>query len=159
MTLDIIGNLNFFQVLLSFVIGVMVLIFAKSFLRRRQYLVEVVPKSILVPRAYTLEELSEYDGVKKPMSFVGVRGVIYNCSNEFYGANGPYNAFAGRDSSRQLGKMKVGREESNADWTTLSLDHVITLNEWEERLRSKYEAVGWIIPPDDFSKRAEAFDS
>ncbi|RNF08339.1 membrane-associated progesterone binding protein 2 [Trypanosoma rangeli] len=136
----------------------MALIFFHLFLRTRQHLVELAPKSVFIPRGYTLEELSEYDGVKKPLAFVSVRGVIYSCSMEMYGVNAPYNAFAGRDSSRHLGKVKVGREESNADWTTLSDAHLAALKDWDELLRSKYVAVGWIIPSKDFIKRAEAFE-
>lgn len=151
-------GITFFHVLFSFIVGTSAIMFFCLFLRRRQHLVEVPPKSIFVPRGYTLEELSEYDGVKRPMAFVGVRGVIYNCSLDFYGAGAPYNAFAGRDSSRHLGKMLVGREESNADWTTLSASHLATLKEWEERFRGKYVAVGWVVPSENFSERAGAFE-
>ncbi|KEG09576.1 membrane-associated progesterone binding protein 2 [Trypanosoma grayi] len=158
MAFDFQLGFTFFHALLSFIIGTVMLIFFQSFVRKRQHLVGKAPKSVFIPRGYTLEELSEYDGVKKPFAFVGVRGVIYNCSTDFYGANAPYNDFAGRDSSRHLGKMKVGREEANADWTTLSMPHTVTLSDWEERLRSKYVAVGWIIPPPDFVQRAEKFE-
>ncbi|EAN88403.1 hypothetical protein C3747_176g54 [Trypanosoma cruzi] len=152
-------ELTFFHFLLSFIVGTMTFMFFLFFLRKRQRLFEVAPRNIFVPRAYTLEELSEYDGIKKPLAFVGVRGVIYSCSMDFYGPKGPYNAFSGRDSSRHLGKVTVGQEESNADWTTLSASHIATLNGWDELLRSKYVPVGWIIPSEDFTKRAEAFEA
>ncbi|RNF13299.1 membrane-associated progesterone binding protein 2 [Trypanosoma conorhini] len=158
MTLGLQGEFTFLHALLSFVVGTIAVLFFRLFLRSRQHLVELAPEFVFVPRGYTLDELSEYDGVKKPLAFVSVRGVIYSCSTEMYGLNAPYNAFAGRDSSRHLGKVKVGREESNADWTTLSESHLAALKDWEELLRSKYVAVGWIIPSEDFTKRAEAFE-
>ncbi|CAD2221849.1 hypothetical protein AGDE_01446 [Angomonas deanei] len=112
-----------------------------------------------IPRGYTIEELAEYDGKKKPYAFVGVKGVIYNASLEWYGPEGPYNAFAGCDSSRQLGKVVVGKDEINADWTRLKPSHLQTLNEWEERFRSKYVPVGWILDPNgEFAKRAAKMD-
>lgn len=144
---------------LAVVVATLVILLWRLFLRSRERLEEKAEKHQFIPRAYTIGELAEYDGVKKPYAFVGVKGVIYNASMEWYGPEGPYREFAGRDSSRQLGKMKVGREEENADWTTLSPSHLQTLNEWEERLRSKYVAVGWICDPDvNFVQRAAAFD-
>ncbi|KAG8344753.1 Cytochrome b5 like Heme Steroid binding domain [Trypanosoma vivax] len=151
-------GLSFGCFISSFIAGFVVLMCATLFLRARQRLVGTARTLSFVPRGYTLEELSEYDGVRKPQAFVAVRGVIYNCSLDFYGANAPYNAFAGRDSSRHLGKMKVGREETNADWTTLCVEHLAVLDDWEARFRGKYEVVGWIIPSDDFCERSKKFD-
>ncbi|AAZ11278.1 Cytochrome b5-like Heme/Steroid binding domain containing protein, putative [Trypanosoma equiperdum] len=149
------GDAGFGVLLLSFVCASTVLIFLKLAIRRRQHLKEAAPPTIFIPRGYTVEELSEYDGVKSPLAFVGVRGIVYNGATSFYGNNAPYNAFAGRDSSRHFAKMDVGRQEANMDWTTLSPSHMKTLIEWEALLRSKYEVVGWIVPSDSFFKKDE----
>ncbi|GET87201.1 cytochrome b5-like heme/steroid binding domain containing protein, putative [Leishmania tarentolae] len=143
------------SVLFGIFLGFFVILFMRLQLKSRQRLAEAPRRNAFVPRAYTVEELAQFDGKKKPEVFVGVKGIIYNASLEWYGPEGPYSAFAGCDSSRQLGKVIVGREEINADWTTLAPDHLQMLHEWEERFRSKYPAVGWITDPNkDFVKRA-----
>ena len=98
----------------------------------------------------------QYDGMKNELIFIGVKGVLYNVGKDFYGPGSAYNAFAGHEASRQLGKTKVGREELNADWTSLSLDHLQTLDEWEERFMAKYTVVGWFVPDKDYVERAKA---
>ncbi|KAG5482799.1 hypothetical protein LSCM1_06829 [Leishmania martiniquensis] len=140
---------------LGVVLGILVTMLVRLQFKSRQWLAEKPQSNAFVPRAYTVEELAQFDGKKRPQAFVAVKGIIYNVSLEWYGPSGPYNAFAGCDSSRQLGKVIVGRDEINADWTTLSPEHLQTLHEWEERLRSKYPAVGWVTDPNkDFVKRA-----
>jgi hypothetical protein len=52
----------------------------------------------------------------------------------------------------------VGREESNCDWTTLSPQHLQTLNEWEERFVMKYVRVGWFVPDQEYFTKAKMFD-
>ncbi|KAK7196563.1 Cytochrome b5-like Heme/Steroid binding domain containing protein [Novymonas esmeraldas] len=143
------------SVVVGVLVGLFVMMLVRLQLRARQRLAEKPQVKVWVPRAYTVEELAQYDGRQKPRAFVGVKGIIYDVSLEWYGPDGPYNAFAGCDSSRQLGKVVVGRDEINADWTTLAPNHLQTLHEWEERLRSKYPVVGWITDPGkDFVKRA-----
>lgn len=127
-------------------------------MKKLEHKVEQPPSVTFVPRGYMVEELAVYDGKQRPQAFLGVKGVIYNVSLEWYGPEGPYSAFAGCDCSRQLGKVVVSREEINADWTTLSTSHLQVLHEWEERMRSKYPVVGWVIDPaGDFVKRAAQF--
>ncbi|CBZ32837.1 hypothetical protein, conserved [Leishmania donovani] len=143
------------SIVLGVFLGFLVIIFVRLQFKSRQRLAEKPRRDAFVPRAYTVEELAQFDGKQKPQVFVGVKGIIYNASLEWYGPEGPYSAFAGCDSSRQLGKVIVGRDEINADWTTLAPDHLKTLHEWEERFRSKYPAVGWITDPNrNFVKRA-----
>lgn len=125
--------------------------------KRREVRRDTPAKRIFVPRGMTAEELRQYDGIQNELIFVGVKGVLYNVGKEFYGPGSPYNAFAGHEASRQLGKTKVGREEVNADWTTLSLEHLQTLDEWEERFMAKYTVVGWFLPDKGYVERATSF--
>ncbi|KPI85850.1 hypothetical protein ABL78_5104 [Leptomonas seymouri] len=149
------GEVKPLAIIVGVVIGLIATLLLRLKLRSCERLTEKPRTNVYIPRAYTVEELAEYDGRKRPEAFVGVKGVVYNASLDWYGPEGPYNAFAGCDSSRQLGKVVVGRDEINADWTTLAPSHLQTLHEWEERLRSKYPAVGWITDPmGDFVKRA-----
>lgn len=147
---------SFWTTFLALLCSSIFLIFVKTTLRSRQVLKELPDEKLINPKAFSLEELEEWDGVKKPLAFVGVKGIVYSVSLDFYGKNSPYNAFAGRDSSRHLGKTVVGRQEANADWTRLSQNHLSVLQEWEDKLSSKYTPVGWITDAKEtFEKNAK----
>lgn len=139
-------SVDFLQYWTGIVFGAFVIMTLVLHRRKQERLVDMPPANIFVPRPFSAEELREFDGVRNPLIFVGVKGVVYNVAKEWYGPQSPYNAFAGHEASRQLGKTKVGREEANADWTTLSGDHLQTLDEWEERFLAKYIPVGWFVP-------------
>jgi membrane-associated progesterone receptor component len=141
--------------------GAVVLVFVlwlRHITLSRTTIVEEPPKAIFIPRPFTKDELEKYDGVQNPLIFVCVKGIVYNVAREWYGPQSAYNAFAGREASRHLGKTVVGREESNCDWTTLSPQHLQTLNEWEERFSMKYVKVGWFVPDEDYFAKAKGFD-
>eukprot|EP00897_Mesotaenium_endlicherianum_P005964 jgi/Mesen1/5396/ME000268S04592 len=91
------------------------------------------------------EELLKYDGrdPKEPL-LIAIRGVIYDVSRSrgFYGPGGPYEAFAGRDASRALGKMSTSAEDVGPDTSGLSAAELDTLNDWEFKFISKYPTVG-----------------
>lgn len=148
---------EFIQYWLAAVGGVVVLMAVSLYHKSHERRVDLPAKNIHIPRPYTAEELREFDGVRSTNIFVGVKGVIYSVAKEWYGPESPYNAFAGHEASRQLGKTKVGREEANADWTTLSLEHLKTLDEWEERFMGKYLAVGWFVPDAEYISRGASF--
>lgn len=98
--------------------------------------------------------LQEYDD----LVFIGCKGTVYVVGHDFYGPGSAYNAFAGRDSSRHLGKIKVGREEANADWkVNLSRRCLQHLDEWDAKFKDKYPVAGWIVFDDGFTERAAAF--
>lgn len=148
---------SFPQIYLSVVIGALVLMYLHMRYKKQEVRVDKPPQKSFVPRGFTAEELEKYDGVANELIFVGVKGIIYNVAREWYGPESAYHAFAGRESSRQLGKTLVGREECNADWTTLSAEHLQTLNDWEDRFVMKYVAVGWFVPDEGYEARGAAF--
>ena len=133
---------------------------------------------LFAPRPFTFEELSWYDGARNSrearaqhrrapdahplqiydgLVFVAVKGVVYNVSPDYYGPGAGYAAFAAKDSSRQLGKVVVGTEECNADWTTMNEKHVKVLGEWEAKYRSKYSIAGWVVPDAEYYERGAKF--
>lgn len=145
---------EFLQYWVGAVSGAVVLLFLLMHKRKSEVRIDRPADRIFKPRPFTAEELREYDGSRNELIFVGVKGIIYNVAKEWYGPGCAYNAFAGHESSRQLGKTKVGREETNCDWTTLSQDHLQTLDEWEERFSAKYIPVGWYVPDASYFERA-----
>jgi len=127
------------------------------FTRTQETRKEPVP-NVVVPRGFTAAELANYTGENGTVPYVSVKGTVFAVSREFYGPGNAYNAFAGVDASRHLGKVRVGRDECNADWTTLSFEHLQVLDEWEERFRAKYMPVGWFIPDASYYAKAKTLD-
>lgn len=148
----------FVQFWVAAVVGVLAIMTFSLYRRKHEHRVELPAARIFIPRPYTAEELRKYDGIQNPLIFVCVKGIVYNVAKEWYGPESAYNAFAGHESSRQLGKTKVGREETNADWTTLSADHLETLNQWEDRFIAKYIPVGWFVPSEEYHRKGLLFD-
>jgi membrane-associated progesterone receptor component len=148
---------EFVQFWVASVVGVLSLMAFMVYRRKHEHRVELPAERIFIPRPFTAEALREYDGIRNTLIFVGVKGVVYNVAKEWYGPESAYNAFAGHESSRQLGKTKVGRDEVNADWTTLSSEHLETLNQWEERFVSKYIPVGWFVPTEQYFAKGLEF--
>jgi membrane-associated progesterone receptor component len=94
-------------------------------------------------RQFTVEDLKKYDG-KDPTSpiYLALKGVVYDvtASEGFYGPDGAYGVFSGRDASRGLAKMDLKEQATNI--TDLSPAELQTLNEWVERFNVKYQVVG-----------------
>lgn len=138
------------------------------------------PQRVFDPETtFTTDELAWYDGVKnttqkrmalnipndqhpKPefdgLIFVGVKGNVYSVAREWYGDDSPYHAFAGVDASRHLGKVVVGRDEANCDWSTLAKEHLQSLDEWEAKFKDKYPVVGKVKFGPDFTSKAAQFE-
>ena len=94
--------------------------------------------------ALTAAELKAYDGSDPGKLLVGVRGTLYDVSSngEMYGKGGSYNLFAGIDASRALAKMSFKPEDLNGDLEGLSQSERDCLDEWEQKFKDKYPAVG-----------------
>lgn len=148
-------------------------------IKKRPPVADSLNNAALNPRVFTVDELAWYDGVKNSaaarktstrsatehplpeyddMIFVGVKGVVYSVSAEWYGTDSPYHAFTGRDSSRHLGKVVVGNTEANCDWSTMDKAHLKALDEWDAKFKSKYPVVGTVKFGADFHTKAAAFE-
>lgn len=114
--------------------------------------------SALQPRPFTRTELAVFNGeqpipegrIHAPI-YVAIKGKIYDVSyggQEFYGKDGPYALFAGRDVSRALAKMSFSPEDlNNSDLSDLDEKQQKTLNDWSEKFENvkKYPIVGHLI--------------
>ncbi len=147
-------DFTFQSVVVAVVLCGLVAAFASWRAKVTEVVVDRPPKTIAAPRAFSSQQLAAcLGGTASEWPYVGVRGIVYRVSPQWYGPDAPYHAFAGRDSSRHLGKTTVGTEEANSGWTTLSRDHLSSLQEWEERFQSKYLPVGWMVLDDEFESR------
>jgi membrane-associated progesterone receptor component len=107
------------------------------------------------PRDYTLAELAKFDG-KTPSTehdgaspiYFAVNFTVFDVSSrpDFYGADGPYGVFAGRDASRGLATMNL--DPQPAEWDALEglgNQEKETMEGWHETFSAKYPIRGRLV--------------
>jgi len=107
----------------------------------------------LVWRTYTPLELKEFDGNDGGRILFAVNRVVYDVSSgrNFYGPDGPYGNFAGRDASRGLAKQSFDQDMLTAvdakidTLEDLSDEDRENLKGWEDLFKAKYIACGELI--------------
>jgi membrane-associated progesterone receptor component len=94
--------------------------------------------------------------------YLSVRGRVFDVTSgrNFYGPNGPYANFAGRDASRGLACGSFDEEMLTKDLDgpldtleDLGAEEMEAMKGWEERFEEKYLVVGRLVPVG--SKEAE----
>jgi membrane-associated progesterone receptor component len=75
----------------------------------------------------------------------------------FYGPQGPYSLFAGRDATRALSLMSFDPNDLVGDLEGLSPDDLEVLQDWEEKFKERYPRVGRLAT-DSNEKAAAAVD-
>jgi membrane-associated progesterone receptor component len=101
-------------------------------------------------RGFYIEELKKYNGVDNERILMALNGVVYDVTNgrDFYGPEGEYHIFAGRDASRGLAKMSLEMKDvENSSIDDLSLSERDSLSNWCARLEAKYTIAGHIVVP------------
>ncbi|CAK9059952.1 Probable steroid-binding protein 3 (AtMP3) (Membrane-associated progesterone-binding protein 2) (AtMAPR2) [Durusdinium trenchii] len=100
-------------------------------------------KMHLPKREWRVEELELYNGTDplQPI-LIGVDGEVFNVwrGRDFYGAEGPYGVFAGKDATRYFAKQIVSLDED--DGLPLTSEELDNMRQWKDFLRMKYDAAG-----------------
>ncbi|XP_063775119.1 neudesin [Pseudophryne corroboree] len=99
-------------------------------------------------RLFTDEDLAGYNGKQgdQPI-YMAVKGTVFDVSSgkEFYGKGAPYNALAGKDSSRAVAKMSLEPEDLTHDTAGLSEEQLKSLDDiFENVYKKKYKIVGYM---------------
>jgi membrane-associated progesterone receptor component len=111
-----------------------------------------VKTSTIPYRDYTVDELFPFDGVNSPHILLAVDQRVYDVSSapEYYGFNGSYSGFAGRDASRYLATHTIPKpnlpKEPFDDLNDLSEEERKALNSWVDFFETKYPRVGTLVP-------------
>jgi len=97
----------------------------------------------------TLDELKKYDGKGEDRRVcVAILGKVYDCTkgSRFYGPEGPYSTFAGRDATRALATFDVNAVKVEwDDHSDLTASQMSSVQEWEMQFGERYELVGKLI--------------
>jgi len=110
------------------------------------------PPSRPEPQDFTLEQLRSFDGTNGNPIYIAVQGKVYDMSSKpgFYGPNGAYHIFAGRDASRALAKGSLDLQDvENSSIADLDPMEIETLGEWVAKYDISYHVVGQLIKPSD----------
>ncbi|KAG8096183.1 hypothetical protein GUJ93_ZPchr0013g34158 [Zizania palustris] len=88
----------------------------------------------------TLQQLAAYDGKdpSKPI-LIAIRGQVYDISRGrlFYGPQGSYSLFAGRDATRALALMSFDPIDLTGDLEGLDPDELEVLQDWEDKFKER----------------------
>lgn len=101
---------------------------------------------------FTRSQLSLYDGVSKPLAYVGIRGYIFDVTPNLasYGPGKSYNIFVGKDATRLLGTNKLrygdGVDELNT-WSThgFTEKQQEAVDKWMDFFKKRYKIIGLVV--------------
>ncbi|XP_063723080.1 membrane-associated progesterone receptor component 1-like [Symsagittifera roscoffensis] len=108
-------------------------------------------------RDFYVGDLTPFNGIDNERILIGVNFKVFDVTNrgrDFYGPDGPYHCFAGKDASRGLATMSLesSTKEDFDDLKDLSSSELDQLNEWEMQFKGKYEYVGRLLGPNEKPK-------
>lgn len=106
----------------------------------------------ITPRDFTIEQLREFNGVDNPKIYIAMKGEVYDVTKaaDYYGPEGTYNCFAGRDASRAMAKLSFEESElGNPRIDDLGPFERDVLEQWVEKFKfyKGYPVVGKISTP------------
>ncbi|KAI8621065.1 cytochrome b5-like heme/steroid binding domain-containing protein [Chytriomyces sp. MP71] len=121
--------------------------------RRRAALPPPKHPDVVERRNFNPKELAKYDGRASKAIYLAVKGVVFDVSSgaSFYGPDGMYGNFAGRDASRGLAKDSFDAEMVQPldlpidDLKDLTPSEVEALNGWFQFFSGKYTNVGQLV--------------
>ncbi|XP_033000704.1 neudesin [Lacerta agilis] len=98
-------------------------------------------------RLFTESELARYGGQQEDQPiYIAVKGVVFDVTSgkEFYAKGAPYNALAGKDSTRGIAKMSLDPVDLTHDTVGLTEEELQSLEDtFHNVYKAKYPIVGY----------------
>ncbi|CAF0998597.1 unnamed protein product [Didymodactylos carnosus] len=97
-------------------------------------------KSTETTRLFQLEELKQYQGPASVELYLAILGHVFNVSRapKFYGADGSYRLFVGRDASRSFNTGDMSEQGLSDDLTGLNDEDISSKNKRNEKEQQEY---------------------
>ncbi|KAK2460486.1 hypothetical protein APHAL10511_007492 [Amanita phalloides] len=116
------------------------------------------PPTVLF-KNYTPKMLAEFDGKDGGRILLAITGTVFDVSagRSFYGPEGMYGNFAGRDASRGMAKqsfesdMLTSIDQPIDRLTDLKPDEIENMKGWYDHFANKYIVCGKLVENDDVS--------
>ncbi|TFK21705.1 cytochrome b5 [Coprinopsis marcescibilis] len=113
------------------------------------------PPSVLF-KTYTPKTLEKYDGKDDGRILLAINGTVFDVTagKNFYGPNGMYGNFAGRDASRGMAKQSFDTEmltpidQPLDKLDDLKADEIENMKGWIEHFSNKYIICGKLVEND-----------
>lgn len=91
-------------------------------------------------RDFTIDQLAEYNGVINDKIYIAIKGSVFDVtpSKHFYGPDGAYGVFAGKDASK--GMAKNDTDDSvlvQNDMDDLTAEELESLEHWLDFFKTK----------------------
>ncbi|KAL0579774.1 Dihydrodipicolinate synthase [Marasmius crinis-equi] len=113
------------------------------------------PPTVLF-KTYTPKMLQPFNGTDNPRILLAISGTVFDVSSgrNFYGPNGMYGNFAGRDASRGMAKQSFDTEmltpvdQPLDKLTDLTPDEIDNMKGWIDHFSNKYLVCGKLVEND-----------
>ncbi|EMD35764.1 hypothetical protein CERSUDRAFT_84868 [Gelatoporia subvermispora B] len=118
-----------------------------------------MPKShppTLLFQTFTPKTLEPFNGEEGKRILLAIKGVVYDVTagRNFYGPNGMYANFAGRDASRGMAKQSFDTEmltpidQPLDKLDDLTPEEIENMKGWMDHFQNKYIVCGRLVEPD-----------
>lgn len=109
-------------------------------------------------KTFSVSELSNFDGEGGRKIYFSVEGVIFDVTagRDFYGPEGPYAVFAGKECARALALLKIDEAACNDNLSGVDEAGLKILAEWVKKFKEKYPIKGRLVDPNSSSTKAAA---
>lgn len=102
---------------------------------------------VVEQRIFDVDELAKAKGVDGAPIYIAARGLVFDISSgaSFYGPEGGYHLFAGRNAQRALALVSLKMEDvDNTNIEDLEPSHLKVLDDWIDKYYEKYPHIGML---------------
>mmetsp|Transcript_14854 Transcript_14854/g.24181 ORF Transcript_14854/g.24181 Transcript_14854/m.24181 type:complete len:225 (+) Transcript_14854:193-867(+) len=114
---------------------------------------------IILPRVISKAELAQATGEQGQELYICARGLVFDVQTgeSFYGLDGGYHVFAGKNAQRALALMSLeAKDVENTNLDDLSEKDIQVLDDWIQKYYDKYPMIGMLEGWEEEEEHGEA---